>query len=175
MHQETPDTPADLPVHEARTLEAALTMAIQYVVARPRTAHEVRQKLGRSGVTEAVATAVIAQLRARGFLDDAAYTRAYVTSRLTHRGYGPQRLRRELQQRGVGRQLVEETVVQSLDTEDILVAARQQAAKRWGRLTREVDLARRRQKVYDFLRRRGFTAAIAQQVLAEVVADPMAY
>jgi regulatory protein len=93
---------------------------MQYIVARPRTAHEVRQKLERSGITAATAEAAITELRIRGLLDDVAYSRAYVMSRLTHRGYGPQRLRRELQQRGVQQALVEEAVTQTLDLEDIL-------------------------------------------------------
>ena len=174
MEQETHDGTVDASAHAARRLALAVATAMQYIVARPRTAHEVRQKLERSGVTAATAEAAIAQLRRRGLLDDVAYSRAYVRSRLTHRGYGPQRLRRELQQRGVRRALVEEAVTQTLDIEDILVTARQQVTKRWHRLAREADPARRRQKVYDFLRRRGFAAAIAQQVLTALVGDPPA-
>jgi len=115
-----------------------------------------------------VADQVIARLQARGALDDAAYAHAYLTSRLASRGYGPQRLRQELHQRGIGRALVEEAVQQDLTAEDVLAVARAQAAKRWPRLARETDLARRRQKLWAFLRRRGFPATIVQQVLTEV-------
>jgi regulatory protein len=118
-----------------------------------------------------VAEQVIARLQDRGVLDDAAYVHAYLTSRLTSRGYGPQRLRQELQQRGVGRALVEAAVQQDLAAEDVLAAARAQAAKRWPRLARATDLAQRRQKLWGFLRRRGFPAAIVQQVLTEVTAE----
>ena len=152
----------------AERLLAAQATALQYLAARPRTAHEVRQKLRRSGVADEVVDQVMERLHARGVLDDAAYAHAYLTSRLTSRGYGPQRLRRELHQRGVGRALVEEAVQQDLTAQDVLAAARAQAAKRWPRLAREVDRPRRRQKLYDFLRRRGFPSAIVQQVLTEL-------
>jgi regulatory protein len=122
-------------------------------------------------VVDQVAEHVIARLQARGALDDAAYVHAYLTSRLTSRGYGPQRLRQELHQRGIGRALVEEAVQQDLAAEDVLAAARVQAAKRWPRLARETDLAQRRQKLWAFLRRRGFPAAIVQQVLTEVAEE----
>ena len=148
---------------------AAQVMALQYVTARPRTAHEVRQKLSRNGVPEAVVEQVLARLHARGVLDDAAYTHAYLASRLAGRGYGPQRLRRELHQRGVSRALVEEAVQCDLPAEEVLAAARVQAAKRWPRLSRDVDPAKRRQKLFAFLCRRGFSAAIAQQVITELV------
>src|SRR5262245_9135161 len=156
----------------AEQLLVAQTTALQYLAARPRTAYEVRQKLRRSGVADQVAEQVIARLQARGALDDTAYAHAYLTSRLTSRGYGPQRLRQELQQRGIGRALVEEAVQRDLAAEDVLAAARAQAAKRWLRLVREADLAKRRQKLWAFLRRRGFSASIVQQVLTEVAEDP---
>lgn len=154
--------------HEVGSLAAAVSTAVQYIVSRPRTAHEVRQKLARSGVSEAVIETALAQLQERGLLDDAAYSRAYLTSRLQHRGYGPQRLSRELHQRGVGRALIEDAVQQNLDEEDVLAAAREQATRRWDRLARETDPARRRQKLYDFLRRRGFASTVVQQVLTEL-------
>src|SRR5215510_12951419 len=155
----------------AEQLLTAQATALQYLAARPRTAHEVRQKLRRSGVPDQIMDQVITRLQNRGVLDDTAYAHAYLTSRLASRGYGPQRLRQELQQRGIGRALVEEAVQQDLTAEDVLAAARAQAAKRWPRLARETDLARRRQKLWAFLRRRGFPAAIAQQVLTEVVEE----
>jgi regulatory protein len=153
----------------AEQLLAAQAMAMQYLAARPRTAHEVQQKLHRHGVADGVIEQVITRLHDCGALDDAAYVHAYLTSRLTNRGYGPQRLRRELHQRGVSRALVTEAVEQDLAAEDVLAAARVQATKRWPRLAREAHHGKRRQKLHDFLRRRGFPAAIVQQVLTEVV------
>jgi len=158
----------------AEQLLAAQATASQYLAARPRTAHEVRQKLRRSGVTDQVVDQVMARLQARGALDDTVYAHAYLSSRLASRGYGPQRLRRELQQRGLGRGLVEEAVQQDLATEDVLTAARAQAAKRWPRLARETDRAKRRQKLWAFLRRRGFPSAIVQQVLTEIAEETTA-
>jgi regulatory protein len=155
----------------AEQLQAAQATALQYLAARPRTAYEVRQKLHRSGVADQVTEQVIARLQARGVLDDTAYAHTYLASRLAGRGYGPQRLRRELQQRGIDRALVEEAVQQDLAAEDVLAAARTQAAKRWPRLARETDLAKRRQKLWAFLHRRGFPAAIVQQVLTEFTAE----
>jgi len=161
-------------LRDTEQLLAAQTTALQYLAARPRTAHEVRQKLRRSRVTDQVADQVIARLQARGALDDTAYAHAYLTSRLASRGYGPQRLRQELQQRGIGRALVEDAVQQDLAAGDVLAVARAQAAKRWARLGRETDLAKRRQKLWAFLRRRGFPAAIVQEVLTELTEETAA-
>jgi regulatory protein len=168
------DTAMQASIITAEQLLAAQATALQYLADRQRTTHEVRQKLRRSGVADQVTEQVIARLQARGALNDTAYAHAYLTSRLASRGYGPQRLRRELQQRGIGRALVEESAQQELAAEDVLAAARVQAAKRWPRLARETDLARRRQKLWAFLRRRGFPAAIVQQVLMEMAEETAA-
>jgi regulatory protein len=144
-------------------------MAWQYLSSRPRTTHEVQQKLRRHGVADRVIAQVVARLHDCGALNDAAYVHAYLTSRLSNRGYGPQRLRRELHQRGVNRALVTDAEQRDLNPEDVLAAARAQATKRWPRLAREADHGKRRRKLHDFLRRRGFPAAIVQQVLAEGV------
>jgi len=155
----------------AERLLTAQATALQYLATRPRTAHEVRQKLRRSGMTDEEVEQVMARLHLQGVLDDAAYTHAYLTSRLSGRGYGPQRLRRELHQRGISRTLVEAAVQQDLPTEDVLAAARAQAAKRWPRLARETDLTKRRHKLFAFLRRRGFPSATVQQVIMELTQD----
>jgi regulatory protein len=169
VSQETLSAEEQTHLAAAEQLMAAQAVAMQYLAARPRTAHEVQQKLHRHGVADSIIEQVMARLHACGALDDAAYVHAYLTSRLTSRGYGPQRLRRELHQRGVSRALVTEAVQQDLAAEDVLAAARVQATKRWPRLAREAHHGTRRQKLHDFLRRRGFPAAIVQQVLTEVV------
>ena len=56
----------------AEQLLTAQATALQYLVAHPRTAHEVRQKLRRSGVPDQGVDQVITRLQNRGVLDDTA-------------------------------------------------------------------------------------------------------
>ena len=149
-------------------LLAAQATALQYLAARPRTAHEVRQKLCQRGVADEVVAQVMARLHARGALDDAAYAHAYLTTRLATRGHGPQRLRHDLRRRGIHREDIEAALQQGLAAEDVLVAARAQAAKRWPRLAHEVEPAKRRKKLADFLHRHGFSFETVQQVVKEL-------
>jgi len=60
----------------AEQLLAAQATALQYLAARPRTAHEVRQKLRRSGVPDQRVDQVMTLLQTRGVLDDTAYEEA---------------------------------------------------------------------------------------------------
>ncbi|MGH7356590.1 MAG: regulatory protein RecX, partial [Candidatus Rokuibacteriota bacterium] len=57
-------------------------------------------RLRRRGAPAEVADEVVADLEARGFVDDAAFASHWVTTRAA-RGYGAARLRAELRARGV--------------------------------------------------------------------------
>jgi regulatory protein len=152
----------------AERLLTAKATALQYMAYRPRTAHEVRQRLRRGGYEAAVVAQVMEHLHARRALDDAAYAHAYLKARRDTRRDGPQRIRHKLRQRGVCRAFIDEAMQQDLTEADVLAAARTQAAKYWPRLSREADPAKRRKKLGDFLRRRGFPFATVQQVVKEL-------
>ena len=152
----------------AEQLLAAKATALQYMAYRPRTAHEVRQRLRRGRYEAAVVEQVMEHLHARRALDDAAYTHAYLKARRDTRCDGPQRLRHKLRQRGICRALIDEAIERDLTKADVLAAARTQAAKYWGCLSREADPVKRRKRLGDFLCRRGFPFAIVQQVVKEL-------
>ena len=141
---------------------------LPYITYRRRTAHEIRQKLRRSGCTEEVVEQAVQLLHARGILNDAAYAYTYCKARLDLRGDGPNRIRHILCQRGIRRELVDEALQHSLTAEAVLAMARAQAAKRWPRLSNALDTVQRRKKLADFLRRRGFPYDTVQQVLHEL-------
>ena len=152
----------------AERLLAAKATALQYMAYRPRTVHEVRQRLRRGRYEAAVVEQVLEHLHARGALDDAAYTYAYLKAHRDTHHHGPQRMRHTLRQRGVCRALIDEAIEQNLTKADVLAAARTQGTKYWERLKREADPVKRRQRLTDFLRRRGFPFATVQQVVKEL-------
>jgi SOS response regulatory protein OraA/RecX len=69
---------------------------------------------------------------------------------------------------------LEDVVQQERAVGDVLAAAWAQAARCWPRLARETDCAKRRQKRWAFVRRRGFPAALVQQVLTEMAEESAA-
>ncbi len=153
---------------EADRARVARGVALVYLGYRARTEHEVRQKLARSGFDEAVAEPTVARLRELGYLDDAAYARAYVEARFRNRGYGPGRLRSDLRRRGVARGLIDAVLEALVDQEDMLEAARSHAEKRWPRLAAEADPFKRRRKLTQYLLRRGFSYETARRVVEEL-------
>lgn len=145
--------------------------ALDYLAYKPRTEEEVRRKLRKEDVPEAVVEDVVARLYELSYLDDESYAQDYVRNRFASKKYGPIRIRRELVERGVDRHVAETAVADLFEDEDPVAAAREHAEKRWARLADEEDPRRRKQKLYRYLRRRGFTSDTIYPILDELVRD----
>ncbi len=145
--------------------------ALDYLAYKPRTEEEVRRKLRKEDVPEAVVEDVVARLYELNYLDDESYAQDYVRNRFASKKYGPIRIRRELVERGVDRHVAEDAVADLFDDEDPVAAAREHAEKRWARLADEEDPRRRKQKLYRYLRRRGFTSDTIYPILDELARD----
>jgi regulatory protein len=147
--------------------------ALDYLAHKPRTEEEVRRKLRRQDAPESIIEDVVARLYELSYLDDEAYADDYVRNRFASKKYGPVRIRRELVKRGVDRHAAEAAVDAFFDETDARAAAREHAEKRWSRLADE-DPRRRRQKLYRYLRRRGFTSDTINPLLDELEREKQA-
>ena len=145
--------------------------ALDYLAYKPRTEEEVRRKLGQEDVPSPVIEDVIARLYELEYLDDEAYAHDYAHNRFSSKKYGPVRIRRELTERGVDRRLADAAVDELFAEVDVTAAAWTHAEKRWPRLAGEDDPRRRRQKMYRYLRRRGFTSDTIRPILDELEQD----
>lgn len=142
--------------------------ALDYLAHKPRTETEVRRKLRRQEMSEAVMEDVVARLYELNYLDDEAYAEDYVRNRFASKAYGPDRIRRELVERGIDRHIADEAVQELFADKDLIAVAREHAEKRWARLADEDDPRRRKQKLYRYLRRRGFTSSTISPLLDEL-------
>ena len=79
----------------------AREMAVRLLAARPHSTEELRARFRRGGVPDRHAQAVLDDLTEAGYLDDLAFARGWIASRLRRRPCGSARLRGELRERGV--------------------------------------------------------------------------
>lgn len=155
-------------IEEEDQFVRAKQKAFDYLAHKPRTEEEVRRKLRQKDVPRTVEDDVIARLYELSYLDDASYAHDYARNRFASKKYGPVRIRRELVKRGVDRSLAEAAVDDLFAEVDARAAAREHAQKRWPRLEDEEDPRRRKQKMYRYLRRRGFTSDTIYRILDEL-------
>jgi regulatory protein len=107
----------------------------------------------------------VADLAARGYLDDAAFARGWVESRAP-RGYGPARLRAELRARGVAAPLIEAALAAVGEREEQLATARALARRRLPGFQRGRP-ERAAVRLRDYLLRRGFGTEVVARVVRE--------
>jgi regulatory protein len=121
-------------------------------------------RLRRRGAPAEVAAEAAEDLVARGYVDDAAFARQWVTARAA-RGYGAARLRMELRARGVALPLIM-AALSTLGGDDALGRARETARRRLPALRRgRAD--RVAPRLRDYLLRRGFSTSIVVRVVRE--------
>ena len=149
----------------------ARRLALDYVARRARTEAEVRRRLARAGFSESDADGAVAKLSEYNYLDDAAYALEFVKTRHASKGYGPSRLKQDLRRRGVAPGLIEAALGVLEEEADLGEAAFDHAAKRWGRLSGEEDMRKKRKKTYDYLLRRGYNFDEARRAVERVEAE----
>lgn len=146
----------------------AKAKALRLLTGRAYTEYEMRRRLLRDNIPEAVVERVIAWLLELKYIDDRAFAIAWVEDRAERKGTGPLLLSHELAQRGISPELIREAVDAYMNDERIETIAITQAEKR---LPRYEKLGRRETyaKLYTFLQRRGFPAEVIRRVLNRLI------
>jgi regulatory protein len=147
---------------------------------------ETRSRLRHLGYPDPLIEEVLTRLLGMGYLDDAAFGRAWVESRDRSRPRGEAVLRMELRRKGLDDAVVRDVLAQraggvkdGAPDEDIASlrgnegrsvasadrdAAERLLTRRASALAREPDPRKRRQKAYALLARNGFDPGICQTV-----------
>jgi regulatory protein len=85
----------------------ALGVALAFLNRRERTEAEVRSRLERAALPVSEIDAVLEELRAYGYVDDARYARLFTEDKRALEGWGSARIARSLADRGVAREVIE--------------------------------------------------------------------
>lgn len=155
------DEIADLQAADA--LEQAHRRAVDLISYRPRSVREVQRRLKKAGADDVSIARVIERLIAVGLLDDAAFSKAWVESRLRANPRSKRMLAWELRRKGVNDRHIASAMVDVDDAE----AAYQAALKRLPRLQTLKPVERRR-KLSNYLARNGFDYETIEEVLERV-------
>lgn len=102
---------------EEEALQSTIAKATRLINHRPRSEHELRERLLAKDCEPEAVEKVIARCHNSGMLDDAEFARMWVEQRATHQKKSKQVLRRELQNKGVAQPIIDEALDQ-LDPDD---------------------------------------------------------
>ncbi len=170
LHQgQEVDQAAILAAAELEETVRAREYALDLLSRSAKSEKQIRDKLRQRGVPPAVAESILEGLLRSGLLNDAAYSRSYVSTRLADRPMGRRALMQELAQRGVDRETAQGALEAGLAGRSEEELALEAAEARWPRLARlpREDALR---KLLGYLARRGFSQGVCWRV-ARRVAD----
>ena len=147
--------------------ELAREICLRQLAARPRTRAELAQALARRHIDDEVITEVLDRYGEVGIIDDAAFARAWVSSRHSGRGLARRALAGELRQRGVAGDLVGEALG-TLDDEQEAATARALVDRKLRTATGPPEAVFRR--LVGMLARKGYPAGLAIGAVKDALA-----
>jgi regulatory protein len=152
---------------------AVYDRALNMLAFRARSGAELSRALVRKGADREHVSQAIHRLVEQGFIDDAAFARAFTRAKVVGASHSRRRVQQELQRKGVARDVAAEAIGEVLVEEGIdQLALIEAAARRKLRTLAGMEPAVRRRRLYGFLARRGFDAGDIQRVLS-TLGDPV--
>ncbi|MEU4241509.1 regulatory protein RecX [Actinoplanes sp. NPDC026619] len=147
--------------------ERAREICLHQLSARPRTRAELAKVLARKEISAEVIAEVLDRYDEVGIIDDAAFARAWVSSRHHSRGLARRALANELRQRGVDAEVAGEAL-ETLDDEGEAETARSLVDRKLRTATGTPDAIFRR--LVSMLARKGYPAGVAIRAVKDALA-----
>lgn len=146
-----------------RVLKKRGTLRAMHILERTdKTEAQLRRKLEESEYPKEAVESAIAYVTSYGYLDDRRYAEHYIEWK--KQGKGKARLKMELVQKGISREIIEE-VLESTDFGETREMIRQIILKK-----RKTDIPmneKEKQRIYGFLMRKGFSSSDILAVMRE--------
>ena len=147
--------------------ERAREICLRQLAVRPRTRAELAKVLARKEIPEEVITEVLERYSEVGIIDDAAFARAWVSSRHHGRGLARRALANELRQRGVDAEVAGEAL-ETLDDEEEAATARALVDRKLRTASGTPEAVFRR--LVGMLARKGYPAGVAIRAVKDALA-----
>jgi len=152
---------------EQNESERAREICLRQLAVRPRTRAELAKALARKEISDEVISEVLDRYDEVGIIDDAAFARAWVSTRHHGRGLARRALANELRQRGVDSEVASEAL-ETLDDEEEAETARALVDRKL-RTTRGTPESVFRRLV-GMLARKGYPAGVAIRAVKDALA-----
>jgi len=141
-------------------IEGPLRLSIRFLSYQPRTIHEVKEFIRKKGVDEDRTQKIIEILLDKKYLDDTAFSKMFVQSKIRYKPKSKFALGYELNKKKVSPSIIE-AVLEPYDDEDLALKAVTLKKRTW----KNLDSETLKKKVMNFLRYRGFGYDISLSTL----------
>ena len=143
--------------------EKAREYAFLLLKFRLRSEKELALRLKQKGFSEELSQDTVNFLKDKQFIDDRVFAKGWVASRLK-RPFGFRRIRQELAQKGLDKEIIEETFTQVKEHYSESEIISQLAKQRFSKL-KGIEPLKAKARVYAYLIRRGFSPGISSDIV----------
>ncbi len=151
---------------ERDNVEKAVGYGMNLLSYRPRSEAEIRRRMRRKDYEAHAIDEAVERLKRADLVDDRAFARYWVDNRFRFKPRGRAILRKELWQKGLNDQIIDETL-EDYDEEDAIDRAAEAGIRR----LRRHDSTAFRRKLNSYLRRRGFPYHLINPIVEEAMAE----
>jgi len=149
---------------EKKTLTRAKNTAYRFLTYRPRSRAEINRKLQDKEFEDAIIEAVLLDLERLGYVNDQQFAVQWATGRVRLRGFGRRRIEQELKSKGVGLDIIAETLREVSGADADIETAKKTVERKLPSM-QALDRETRRRRLAGFLERKGFSFEIIHSVL----------
>lgn len=142
-------------------------ICLRALTGAPKTRQQLADLLTARGVPDDAAETVLDRFTEVGLIDDAAYARAWVSSRQAGRGLARRALSAELRAKGVDAELAA-VAVEAVGDDEEREAARRLVARKVGAM-RSLDRVTATRRLMGMLARKGYSGGLAAAVIREAL------
>ena len=139
----------------------AFALALYYLERRARTEKELRDKLARKQVPADTIETILTKLKGLGYINDQKFAQNFQRYRNDFKPVGLRRLKMELYQKGVPKEIIQSVSVEKDDEERLALEAAKTRLRQYSNLDSETF----KRRMIGFLSRRGFTYDTIKRIM----------
>jgi regulatory protein len=151
-------------------ISQAISYAHRLLNYRPRSEKEIRNRLIYKGFDRDTVDSVVSQLKEKSFIDDYGFARLWAGSRLQNSGQGFIKTKQELLQKGISEDIIDDIIIRIKENFDEYDSANSLIKRRLVLMT-GLDRGKALQRLYAYLKRRGFSGDTIRRILNETYPD----
>lgn len=153
----------------SEVLDRYYNLSLRYLSYRPRSEKEVLDYLKEKqkkapNLSDEIISQIIDKLKEYKFIDDVKFTQLWIEQRSKYKGKPIRVIEYELKQKGISQDLIKSSLFEKDKKETDLENAKKLAKKKMD-FYRGLSLEKRREKVTNYLLRKGFNYDIVKQAI----------
>jgi regulatory protein len=148
--------------------DSAFNRAVKLLRSRARSESEIRARLNQLGFSQSAIAAAVKKLASLTLLNDNSFARDWALTRIEQHGYGPLRVARELKQKGISKDLIDQVTDETFGRGNAGVAARAKDLLQQRYQGKDLQDPVNLRRAAALLERRGYPAAVIEELLGGV-------